>query len=192
MAATRVPDRKDNWDKSRVVISAAVPIVIAFIGWLFTVTLRDRQAQAEYVNLAVSILQSPDTAEVGRELRLWAGQILDELGPIPMSEGLRAAIGAGAVVLPVEWPTTALDVDPDLVRLEIRLHPNLRAILDDNRQMGPRAAKWTTRVAPGSHRIEWFNADDELVCEFDYLFAPGDSAFIGCDPVTGRVDEVVI
>ena len=96
---------KDGWDKSKILATwlgtAAIPAVALIVGLGINSTLRDREIRAEYVKLAVQVLQNPDTAARVTKLRRWAVEVLGDMGPIPIPLELREALIGGEVVLPV-------------------------------------------------------------------------------------------
>lgn len=73
---------------------AATPIVIAVIGWQVTASIERSKTQAEYVRIALEILQSDsqkhsahqEMTEDQHALRGWAVRVLSHYSPVDMSE----------------------------------------------------------------------------------------------------------
>ena len=70
---------------SRTLSIAAIPVVVAVGGWLIQRQLQDQTIRRDYVQLAVSILQSPDPSKVPPEIREWAVDLLDENSPTKLN-----------------------------------------------------------------------------------------------------------
>jgi hypothetical protein len=176
---TNTSPRKDWWDKLRVIGGAAIPIVLAVLGWQVNVTLKERELNAQYVNLAINILQSADSSEATQQLRLWALDIFAMHSPVAMPEGLRAAIEKGQVQLPNSD-------DPSSVRLDLLFDSDMIAVLDGTRRMGPGAGRWITRVSPGAHTIQWLGPDSSQLCIYETTSEAVDLR-LSCDRRTGEV-----
>jgi hypothetical protein len=178
-APTSPSSRKDWWDKLRVVGSAAIPIVLAVLGWQVNVTLKARELNVQYVNLAIDILQSDNPSEATQQLRLWALDILALHSPVTMPAGLRLAIEKGQVKLPSDDGAFS-------TRLDIALDPDMVTVLDGSRRMGPGASGWVTRVSRGVHTIQWLGPDSTQLCVYETTSEAHDLS-LRCDRRTGRV-----
>lgn len=114
---------------SRMLSIAAIPVVIAFGGWLIQRQLQDQTIRRDYVQLAVSILQNPDPSKVPPEIREWAVDLLNENSPTKLNGQAIQSLKSGAITLSgfSFMPSSALT--PELQRaLETSLQ-NFRAYL---------------------------------------------------------------
>jgi hypothetical protein len=73
----------DKWEKIKIIITALIPVVIALVGHWYSQALKEREVQARFVELGVSILQTPPSEE-SKNLRQWAIKVLDKYSGIPM------------------------------------------------------------------------------------------------------------
>jgi putative peptidoglycan binding protein len=60
-----------------------IPAVLAYITNQYTSAMKEREIQAQYVKLAVDILQAEPT-EANRSVRTWATKIIDKYSGIPL------------------------------------------------------------------------------------------------------------
>lgn len=79
----------------------AVPIVVATIGWYIRDVIADRNLGQQYVELAVSILETEPEGE-DQHLRQWAVDLLDEKSPTPLREDSRAQLLSKGISLGVK------------------------------------------------------------------------------------------
>src|SRR5215831_11199011 len=84
---------------SRTLSIAAIPVVIAIGGWLIQRQLQDQSIRRDYVQLAVSILQSPDPSKVPQEIRDWAVELLNENSSTKLSAEAIAYLRSGKTTL---------------------------------------------------------------------------------------------
>jgi hypothetical protein len=116
---------RGGWDTveriSRVLSVAAIPVVLAIGGWWIQRQLQDQTVRRDYVQLAVAILQEPDTTKVRPAMRSWAIELLNRSAPVPLNDSARAELQSGRVVLPAIDPT------------QLRLLENLNARDRDTR-----------------------------------------------------------
>jgi hypothetical protein len=84
---------------SRTLSIAAIPVVVAVGGWLIQRQLQDQTIRRDYVQLAVSILQSPDPSKVPPEIREWAVDLLNENSPTKLNAQAIANLKSGKVTL---------------------------------------------------------------------------------------------
>lgn len=68
-----------------------VPAVLAYIGNQYTTALKEREIQAQYVKLAVEILQAQPT-EVNRSVRTWATKVIDKYSGVPLGADAEKAL----------------------------------------------------------------------------------------------------
>lgn len=85
---------------SRTVSIAAIPVVLAVGGWIIQRQLQNQTVGAAYVNLAVTILENPDTSKVPIELREWAVDLLNDNSPTKLNAKAVASLKSGSVTLP--------------------------------------------------------------------------------------------
>lgn len=95
------PSRWDALERASKTLSiAAIPIVLAVMGVLAQRQLQDRAVSRDYVQLAVSILQDPDTEKVTPELREWAVNLLNDNSPTKLSQRISDELKSGRSILP--------------------------------------------------------------------------------------------
>jgi hypothetical protein len=89
---------KDAWDKWQSFATTAsllaVPIVLAWGGWLVQERIAEQSTKREYVQLALSILREAPNKENAdaQSLRKWAISIVDRNAPQPLTEESRVAL----------------------------------------------------------------------------------------------------
>lgn len=91
---------KDRWDKLEVVAKLIGAGSVLVVGLAINLTLKDRELQAQYVNLALQVLQRADTATHAAPQREYAVAILDKYSPVRMSDELRRGLRTGEHRLP--------------------------------------------------------------------------------------------
>lgn len=92
MTETSVPDEVDlegekvlleRMEKLAKVFSLiAIPVAIAWGGWVVQKEIQDQAIRRDYVQLAISILREPKDSNFPDELRGWAVDLLDKSSPI--------------------------------------------------------------------------------------------------------------
>jgi hypothetical protein len=103
---TREPSMTpDNWlataeQFSRMVSIAAIPLVLGVGGWLIQRQLQDQSIRRDYVQLALTLLQNPDTSKVPPEIREWAVDLLNENSPTKLNIQALKSLKSGSVTLP--------------------------------------------------------------------------------------------
>ena len=95
---------------AKVLSLVAIPIVLAVVGGMIQQQLQDNTLRRDYVQLAVSILQEPDTVKVRPALRDWAIALLDTSAPVGLTSSAKAALRTGAVTLPPSASATSEQV----------------------------------------------------------------------------------
>jgi len=76
--------KKDGWDKFQIWINFAAVAVIAGVGLIVDSTLKNREVNLKYVQVAVDILRvKPE--ESSKNLRKWAIDVINEYSKIPLS-----------------------------------------------------------------------------------------------------------
>ena len=69
--------------------AVAVPVVLGVVGQLYAHSLKERDVQAQFVELGVRILQEPPT-EQNRNLRTWAIEVLNRYSGVPINEATQS------------------------------------------------------------------------------------------------------
>ena len=77
---------------------AAIPVVLAVGGWLIQRGIADQSAKKEYVQMAISILNSKGEGS-DASLRQWAVDLLNANSPVKIPEDLSKKLQSGAVGL---------------------------------------------------------------------------------------------
>lgn len=91
----------DNAEKfSRMLSIVAIPVVLAIGGWWIQRQLQDQSIRRDYVQLALTILQNPDTSKVPPEIREWAVDLLNENSPTKLNAQAIKNLKSGSVTLP--------------------------------------------------------------------------------------------
>lgn len=85
---------------SRTASIAAIPVVLAIGGWTIQRQLQNQTVSRDYVQLALTILQSPDQSKVPPELREWAVELLNDNSPTKLNAKAVANLKSGTVILP--------------------------------------------------------------------------------------------
>lgn len=109
--------RFEGLERIATVLSlVAIPVVLAVVGGKLQ---RDTQGDAlrrDYVQLAVALLQEPDTAKVRPALRAWAIALLNTTAPVRLPDDAQNALQAGRASLPVTAPPAATPDQVELLR----------------------------------------------------------------------------
>jgi len=103
-AARAEPAKPDGWDRvetvSRTLSIAAIPVLLAVVGWLVQKQIQKQSVGKDYVQLAVSILREPDSSKVNPELRGWAVDLLNAYSVVKLSDAVSTVLKAGQATLP--------------------------------------------------------------------------------------------
>ena len=92
-------------DALLIVSAVAVPIVVANIGAEVNATMKESENRIRYVELAISQLRSPPSAET-TALRDWAVELLDAQSPVKLTPEAKKQLKSYA--LPVSINAVAL------------------------------------------------------------------------------------
>ena len=96
--------KPDAWNRletiSRILSIAAIPILVALVGWLVQRQIQNQSVRKDYVQLAVSILREPDSSKVSVELRSWAVDLLTAYSAVKLGGAVSKVLKAGEAVLP--------------------------------------------------------------------------------------------
>jgi WD40 repeat protein len=94
-----------EWEKleraAKVLSLVAIPVALAFGGWLIQNSLAERSVSQEYVKLAVTILKEPKD-KTDNLLRSWAADLLNQNSPTKFSPEVLRALKEGQAVLPAQ------------------------------------------------------------------------------------------
>lgn len=71
-----------------LISAAIIPLVVAFLGNSYTQALKEREVQAQFVKIAVDILQS-QPSQHNRSVREWATQIINRYSGVPLGTEAR-------------------------------------------------------------------------------------------------------
>lgn len=85
---------------SKILSLVAIPFILGIGGWKFQDTLSQRNVDAEYVRLALSILTKP-ASEVDPKLKSWATALLNERAPVGLPAETKEQLSRGDITLPV-------------------------------------------------------------------------------------------
>jgi len=66
----------NGWEKFKILCAVLVPSAITLVGHWYTSAIAEREVQAKFVELGVSILQASPTKET-KNLRTWATEVLN-------------------------------------------------------------------------------------------------------------------
>ena len=103
-AARAEAAKPDAWDRvetvSRTLSIAAIPVLLAVVGWLVQRQIQKQSVGKDYVQLAVSILREPDSSKVNPELRGWAVDLLNAYSVVRLSDAVSTVLKAGQATLP--------------------------------------------------------------------------------------------
>ena len=107
----------NRWEKAQTLATifslVAAPLVLAAIGYYFNTSLKEREVQGKFVELAVVILQQPPQ-EQSRPLRNWATRVIDKYSGVPLSAQLQELLIQKSP-LPswgTEWSPNYKDFEP--------------------------------------------------------------------------------
>jgi hypothetical protein len=107
----------------------AIPVVLAIGGWIIQQRLQDKTLSRDYVQLAVSILKEPRSANEDPQMRTWAVQLLNDNSPTKFSAQVFEQLKSGTAQLPQSFnvtqvapPTTSTATQPreEAVDLEVK------------------------------------------------------------------------
>ncbi|MCB1757777.1 MAG: hypothetical protein KDJ38_19815 [Gammaproteobacteria bacterium] len=78
----------DGWEKFKILSAVLVPAAIALVGHWYTSAISEREVQAKFVELGVSILQAPPAKET-ENLRTWATEVLNRYSGVPINDATK-------------------------------------------------------------------------------------------------------
>jgi hypothetical protein len=92
----------DQLEKIAKILSLiAIPVVVAFFGWLVQNSLSQRNVSQEYVKLSISILKEPKD-KIEPSLRDWAVDLLNQNSPTKFGAKAIEALKTGQATLPAQ------------------------------------------------------------------------------------------
>ena len=119
---------------ARICSFIAVPFLIAIFGWFIQSKIEEKSLSKEYVQIAVSILNSQEKSPERGYLRDWAVEILVQNTPIKFSELALNALKSGSPLNPVQVkipiPVSCITVSP--VRPDFITDEELKKMKDGN------------------------------------------------------------
>ena len=168
----------DKWTNveriSKVLSIAAIPIVLAAIGWIIQMRLQSQTVSRDYVQIAVSILSNPDKEKVPSELRDWAVDLLNENSPTKFSPDVTKKLKSGETTLPMSTNTfgnagtLTTRVDKSAVLLNFKDGERLRY-----RLKAEGAAPIFTLA--NTHRILWRSGDPSPASGYERVWPKDES-----------------
>ncbi|WP_299393224.1 hypothetical protein [Pelagibius sp.] len=120
---------RDGWSKAQSVATifatVAVPIIVAFAGYVVNANLKDRDVKLRTTELAIAILrEDPKNSPETPQLRQWAAEVIDQYSGVSFPEGALDELRENAI--PISYANGFFGVDPTL---EIKAaQANLRAL----------------------------------------------------------------
>lgn len=95
-----------NLEEAKTIITLVsaifIPLVLAFVGHNYTQAQKERDIQAQFVKIAVEILQAPPTPE-NRNVRDWATQIINKYSGVPLSGAAQKDLVESTPINSVDW-----------------------------------------------------------------------------------------
>jgi hypothetical protein len=145
----------------------AIPVVLAFGGWVIQQRLQNQTVSRDYVQLAVSILKEPQTSNVDPQMRTWAVQLLNDNSPTRFNSQVFEQLKSGAAQLPESFNVTqvagplvstsvsaradAADADWKALTLWLARMPKLLfRLLQVLKSFGPAITTWLKSEATGT------------------------------------------
>ena len=101
---TEKPQEKDNWDKAKIVADILKIVAILGVGLAINTSLKSRELDLKYTQLAVGILQTEPNESVSG-LRAWAVEIIDSISGTPLTEKAKNELLNNQ--LPARWDDNA-------------------------------------------------------------------------------------
>lgn len=102
---------KNFWETaekvSKTLSIAAIPIVLAIVGWMIQKRLQDQTLRRDYVQLAVTVLKEPASSQ---DMKNWAVDLLSANSPVPFSREIQVDLSTGKIQIPATF-----DVSPATV-----------------------------------------------------------------------------
>lgn len=180
---TKSEDRGgDKWRNiervSKVISIAAIPVVLAVVGWVIQADLQNQTVSRDYVQLAVSVLRDPDKEKVPPELRDWAVDLLNENSPTKFSAEVTRKLKSGETILPIgSSGTVTTRADKQSVYLNFKDGERLRYRLKVEgatplfNLSSSQRTLWSSEGLPPSSRYErmWPRDDSEIESDNEIL-----------------------
>lgn len=91
--------RYDIEKVAKILSLVAIPVVLAVFGWIIQNRLSERNVSQEYVKLAVSVLEKPESSKVPAGLRDWAVDLLNQNSPTKFSAETMRQLKTGEINL---------------------------------------------------------------------------------------------
>jgi len=85
----------DPWEKFKVITTSLsviiIPIVLGYIGNIYTQATKQKEIQARFVELSINILTQKPT-DGNRNLRQWATNVIDHYSGVKLSNTVRSEL----------------------------------------------------------------------------------------------------
>lgn len=85
----------DPWEKFKVITTSLsviiIPVVLGYIGNIYTQATKEKEIQARFVELSINILTQKPTDE-NRNLRQWATNVIDYYSGVKLSDTVRSEL----------------------------------------------------------------------------------------------------
>ena len=91
---------------SKTLSIVAIPMVLAFGGWIIQQHLQNQTVSRDYVQLAVSILKEPKDSN--QEMRSWAVELLNQNSPTKFTTKVIDQLNSGTTRLPESFNVTVV------------------------------------------------------------------------------------
>lgn len=150
MASDNGNDQKLNaWGKltalSTAIAAVLIPVVIAIVGQEFSASIKEREVQSRFVELAINILRQPPAPDA-KNLRRWAGEVINKYSGVPLGSELSSD-------LIERLPLPATEVESQVLR-ELAVKP----LLPENKlELGGYSVGLTTLInsaPPGACMVD--------------------------------------
>lgn len=101
-----------------IISSIMTPILIAVIGWYIQHSISERSLEKDYMAIAVSVLNNPNTKE-NINLRSWAVDFISKKSPLQMNDAAKSELKNNLIIVSrVEIPPNISQPCQELPKLE--------------------------------------------------------------------------
>ena len=91
------------WQKisaiSGLIAAVIIPVVLAFVGNMYTQAIKEREIQGRYVELALDILKSPPD-DKNQHVRSWALKVVDRYSGVPLDSDAKNELKTAPLLPP--------------------------------------------------------------------------------------------
>ena len=169
-------EKKDGWDKLKIVGIALIAPAVAFSGHWYSQALKEQEVRAKYVELAVDILKQ-ETLTKKEPIRDWAIAVIDEYSKVKFSDSAKAQLETTPILkekLNVSFDlhlTQATSQDNQFIRFTHVNHGTLNTVLDritlsggDNSDCSLTFTPKTVMTGQSSYYTDIVNVEDLSNC----------------------------